>query len=85
MTEFTLKDLVGVLVESAGTDEAVDLGGDIADVAFEDLGYDSLALFNTVGRIEQRIGRALPDDVVVEATTPGALLQVIDETLRQKV
>jgi act minimal PKS acyl carrier protein len=85
MTEFTLKDLVEVLVESAGADEGVDLGADIADTAFDELGYDSLALFNTVGRIEQRIGKALPDDVVGEVGTPGDLLRVIDEALRQKV
>ncbi|WP_328609286.1 acyl carrier protein [Amycolatopsis sp. NBC_00345] len=85
MTEFTLKDLVEVLVECAGADEGVDLGGDIAGVAFDELGYDSLALFNTVGRIEQRIGKALPDDVVGEVATPGDLLRAIDEAMRQKV
>ena len=85
MAKFTLDDLVRLLIECAGEEDGVDLHGDIEDVPFDELGYDSLALFNTVGQIEREIGTPLPDDIVGEATTPRALLAEIDRTLRQKV
>ncbi|MFF2044103.1 acyl carrier protein [Kitasatospora sp. NPDC048239] len=77
MAEFTLDDLISALREAAGSDEGVDLD-DILDVPFEALGYDSLALFNTVNMIERDRGVALPDDVVVEATTPRQLLDAVN-------
>ncbi|MEV7553313.1 acyl carrier protein [Amycolatopsis sp. NPDC089917] len=76
-----LRELTSVLRESAGEEEGVDLDGDILDTPFEQLGYDSLALFNTVGRIERENGISLPDDVVTEATTPRFLLDRVNEAL----
>ncbi|MBV6695864.1 acyl carrier protein [Kitasatospora aureofaciens] len=80
MAEFTLDDLIAVLKEAAGADEGVDLD-DILDVPFTDLGYDSLALFNTVNTIERDRGIALPDETVVEATTPRLLLDAVNRGL----
>ncbi|WP_409491263.1 acyl carrier protein [Amycolatopsis sp. cmx-11-12] len=76
-----LRELTSILRESAGEEEGVDLDGDILDTPFEELGYDSLALFNTVGRIEREMGIALPDDVVAEATTPRFLLDRVNTAL----
>ncbi|WP_406636069.1 acyl carrier protein [Amycolatopsis sp. WGS_07] len=81
MTRFTLEDLTVLLRECAGEDETTGLDGDILDTAFEDLGYDSLALFNTIGRIERERSVALPDDVVVNAKTPRQLLDEINGCL----
>lgn len=81
MAQFSIDDLVALLRECAGVDEEVNLDGDILDVSFEDLGYDSLALYNTVSRIERDLGVELGDDVVTDATTPRALLAVVDEGL----
>lgn len=85
MTELTIDEMVRLLRECAGEDEDVDLDGDILDVAFDDLGYDSLALFNTVSRIERDYGVRLPDEVVVEAHTPRHLLEVINKSLAERV
>ncbi|MFI9275846.1 acyl carrier protein [Kitasatospora sp. NPDC052896] len=82
MAEFTLDDLITVLREAAGADEGVDFD-DILDVPFEDLGYDSLALFNTVNTIERERGIALPDETVVKATTPRMLLDAVNLRLIQ--
>ncbi|GAA0639259.1 acyl carrier protein [Kutzneria viridogrisea] len=79
----SLDDLVILLKECAGEDETVDLTGDILDTEFEDLGYDSLALFNTVGRIERDYEVQLPDGVVGEVTTPRALLGLVNEAIGQ--
>jgi act minimal PKS acyl carrier protein len=83
MSEFTLEYLVKTLRESAGEDEEVNLDGDILDVTFDDLGYDSLALFNTVSRIEREFGISLPDNVVEQAETPRAMLGEINQHIGQ--
>jgi act minimal PKS acyl carrier protein len=83
MPEFTLTELVSALRASAGEDEEVDLDGDVLDVPFDDLGYDSLALFNTVGRIERERGISLSDDVVGQAATPRALISEINAAISQ--
>ncbi|MEU7578556.1 acyl carrier protein [Streptomyces sp. NPDC041068] len=76
----TLDDLRRVLVTSAGEDDGVDLGGDILDVSFEDLGYDSLALMESAAAIERETGVSLSDEAVAEADTPRALLALINST-----
>jgi act minimal PKS acyl carrier protein len=72
-----LDDLRRILREVAGTAQGVDLGGDIADTPFLDLGYDSLSLLETAARIQREYGVRLDDDVLAEATTPRLLLDII--------
>jgi act minimal PKS acyl carrier protein len=81
--QLSLDDLLRFLRECAGEDETVDLTGDILDTGFDDLGYDSLALFNTVGAIERVCDLQLPDGVVSEAKTPRALLTLINDAAGQ--
>ncbi|MGW4940902.1 acyl carrier protein [Actinoplanes sp. NPDC004185] len=85
MAELTLDVLVQLLRECAGEDEAVDLEGDITDAHFDDLGYDSLALFNTVSRIERDFSIKLADDTVAEAKSPRELLAKVNQALAQTV
>ncbi|MEU4575114.1 acyl carrier protein [Nonomuraea sp. ATR24] len=73
----TLDDLRRIMVACAGEDEHVDLGGDILDELFTDLGYDSLALMETAARIETEFGVRIPDEQVAELTTPRALLDFV--------
>ncbi|MBN3931825.1 acyl carrier protein [Streptomyces fenghuangensis] len=77
-TEVTLADLTRMLRESAGEEEGVDLDGDVRDTPFIDLGYDSLALLQVIGQIQREYGIAIPDDAVVDAETPGALLDLVN-------
>lgn len=74
----TLDDLKRILRESAGADEGVDLDGDILDLEFTELGYDSLALMETASRITREYGIALDDDAALAATTPRLLLTVVN-------
>ncbi|MFE2556132.1 acyl carrier protein [Streptomyces sp. NPDC059352] len=78
MARLTLDTLLQILRECAGEEEGVDLGGDILDTPFVELGYDSLALLQATGRIERDLGVALPDDVVAEAETPALLLDLVN-------
>lgn len=79
---FTVDDLLHILKECAGES----LSGDaavLADVTFEELGYDSLALLETAARIEHDLGVALPDEDVTELKTPGAMVALVNELLGQ--
>jgi minimal PKS acyl carrier protein len=76
--EVTFEDLKRILRESAGTDENVDLDGDVLDTDFADLGYDSLALLETAGRIAVEYGITVDDDVATGARTPRGLLEVVN-------
>jgi act minimal PKS acyl carrier protein len=79
--QINLDDLRRILREAAGADEGTDLDAEILDRTFFDLGYDSLALLETAGRIEREYHVALDDAVVVEAETPRALLDVVNAQL----
>ncbi|MER7850402.1 acyl carrier protein [Kitasatospora sp. NPDC096077] len=79
--EFTLEDLKRILREAAGTEEGVDLEGEILDAELAALGYESLALLETTGRIEREYDITLDDSVVTEAKTPRALLELVNEHL----
>lgn len=74
----TIDDLRRILREGAGADENVDLDGDILDVQFAELGYDSLALLETAARVTREFGVKLDDDVATSVTTPRELLAVIN-------
>ncbi|HSV65423.1 MAG TPA: acyl carrier protein [Mycobacteriales bacterium] len=85
MARLTLDTLVRIMRESAGEEEGVDLDGDILDTLFIDLGYDSLALLQTTGRIERDFGIELDDYVLAEAETPRALLELVNADLDELV
>ncbi|MFD4658734.1 acyl carrier protein [Kitasatospora sp. NPDC058444] len=76
-TDFTLSELKRILLEAAGADAEADLDGDILDAEFADLGYESLALLETAGRIEREYGISLDEDAFGEARTPRALIDLV--------
>ncbi|MFC8920330.1 acyl carrier protein [Streptomyces sp. WAC05374] len=79
-----LTDLTALLRECAGEDEGVDLDGDILDVLFIDLGYDSLALLQTTGRIERDFDLVLDEEAIDEADTPRAYLDLVNRALSER-
>ena len=79
--KFTIEDLKSILRECAGEDEGVDLDSHILDTEFEELGYESLAIFETTSRIEREYGISLGDDALNEAGTPRALLDIVNARL----
>ncbi|UJW29407.1 acyl carrier protein [Saccharothrix sp. AJ9571] len=72
----TLDELRNFLRESAGESDLLD--GDILDVEFESLGYDSIALIETVARIGREHGVRLDDDAVTTVRTPRELLDLVN-------
>ncbi|MCE7003248.1 acyl carrier protein [Kibdelosporangium philippinense] len=74
----TIDDLRGLLASCAGEDE---VPGDISDITFEELGYDSLALIETAAALKRDRGVVIPDDLVTEAQTPSELLELINDRI----
>ncbi|MFJ7423930.1 acyl carrier protein [Streptomyces uncialis] len=79
--EFTLDALRTTLLEGAGTDENVDLNGDILDSSFEDLGYESLAMLETAARIEREYTIGLDEEAFAAASTPRLLIRLVNDQL----
>jgi acyl carrier protein len=79
--ELTLDDLRRILRAVAGEAEGAGLDGDILDVTFTDLGYDSLALLETAGQIERERDLQLDESTITEAQTPRQLLTAVTEQL----
>jgi minimal PKS acyl carrier protein len=77
----TLDDLKRILLDAAGADEGIDLSGDVLNVAFDELGYDSLALLEAVNRIQRDYSVQLDDEALAVAETPGALIDLVNEHL----
>lgn len=78
-TQFTLDDLRRILREGCGDSPGLD--GDFAELGFEELGYESLALLETTGRIRREFGVTLDDDTVIAVTTPVELVALVNEHL----
>lgn len=72
---FELTDLMRILRDGAGVEQEVDRGGEILDATFDDLGYDSIALLETAGRITREYGVTMDDNALAGCTT---LRRVID-------
>ncbi|GAA2789656.1 acyl carrier protein [Saccharopolyspora taberi] len=77
--QFGIEDLKRILREGAG--EGADLDGDILDVPFEDLGYESLALLETGSRISREFGVELEETEMTDVDTPRALIDVVNAQL----
>lgn len=73
----TIDDLRRILVTCAGeTDRG--LNGDILDVPFDELGYDSLALLEATARIEQDYGVQIPEDRIADLEVPRQVLELVN-------
>jgi minimal PKS acyl carrier protein len=79
--QLTLDRLRDILERCAGADSDTPVLDDSGiDVTFPDLGYDSLALLNTLGRIEIEYGVRLPDDTFADETlTPRTLIERVNQ------
>jgi act minimal PKS acyl carrier protein len=81
MTPLTLQRLTELIQECGDPDSSatVPLHGDIGDVTFEELGIDSLTLFNTCVEIESSYPVKLSLDDVLAAQTPNGLLDLVNQ------
>lgn len=76
-----LGDLRRIISESAGVSESVDLDGDILDVSFVDLGYDSVALLEITSTVMRQYRIELGEDAE-RAATPREFLTLANAQLQ---
>lgn len=76
--KFTVEDVARVLAAAAGAPEGIAAGSDITDIAFDVLGYDSLALLEASSRIEREFGVALDDSWIADVDTPRGLIRLVN-------
>jgi act minimal PKS acyl carrier protein len=81
MSTFTLAELIRIMRECAGEDDQVDLDGEVAEVDFAELGYDSLALLETAGRVAREWGVSLPDEELSQVRTPAGYVTLVNREL----
>lgn len=83
MTAFTLDQLLAVLDSNLDRDIHIDvpLDASIADVPFDQLGFDSLTLFNTANDIGAEVGANFTFDEVMSSSTPSALVGLVNAKL----
>jgi act minimal PKS acyl carrier protein len=81
MATFTQADLVRVMRAAAGEDESINLDGDILEVTFADLGYDSLAVMETASRVEREYGVTLPEQTMAGIDTPQEFVEFVNDQL----
>ncbi|WP_400564370.1 phosphopantetheine-binding protein [Pseudomonas aeruginosa] len=79
MQNLEIKALMEFLRDSGEQDEAfqVSITEEHADLLFEDLGFDSLALLNVVEHLRQRHRLDITYDIAVTAKTPRELLRLL--------
>jgi act minimal PKS acyl carrier protein len=81
MSTLTIEELKTVLIACAGEDEAIQSNADITDISFGDLGYDSLALMETVTRIARERGINVPEEEILDFDTPRDVLEAINRLI----
>ncbi|MEU7171964.1 MULTISPECIES: acyl carrier protein [Micromonospora] len=80
MPLLTPDDMFRLLRAAGGEPEGTELTEDALDVAFDDLGYDSLALLEVSTRVEREFGVQLADEIIVELRTPRAFVEHVNGT-----
>ncbi|PKV93960.1 act minimal PKS acyl carrier protein [Amycolatopsis echigonensis] len=81
MSKFTIEELTGLMRSCAGEADSTTLTGDILDVSFADLGYDSLALLEISAYVRREFGVTIPEDVITELDTPRQYVDYVSAEL----
>lgn len=81
MSELDSTTLLDLLARNVGDDEPISNVEQTLDIAFGLLGFDSLTVLKTIGRIEREYRITLPDNVLSTLRTPRQLLAKVNEEL----
>ena len=77
--QFTMDDLVEIMLTSIGLDDGVDLEGEHAEEQFTEIGYDSLALLELAAQIQHRFGVHIPDEAALDKMrTPREAVEYVN-------
>jgi act minimal PKS acyl carrier protein len=78
-TTITMDDLTRIITVSAGVDDGMQFTAETMDVPLCDLGYDSLALLETVSRIQREHGITLDESAASGDLTAAQLLATVNQ------
>jgi act minimal PKS acyl carrier protein len=81
MAEFRLNDLIEIMREAAGEAEDITLDETSAEVDFDELGYDSLALMATSNLVEKRFGVLVPEEELGQTRTLTEFVELVNRQL----
>ncbi|SEK75603.1 acyl carrier protein [Streptacidiphilus jiangxiensis] len=81
MSAFTLDEFRRIVELTLGDAEADSLSESSLDTQFEDLGYDSLAVYEMVVRIQDDYPVTISDEELDGLKTPAALIAHVDGAL----
>jgi minimal PKS acyl carrier protein len=81
MTRLSLDELKRIMQSCAGADESVDLTQDVAEMSFEELGYDSLAVIEVTTRLAQRFDIRIPEADSGILDTPARMVDYVNGKL----
>jgi act minimal PKS acyl carrier protein len=74
----SIDDLRSIIIACAGGGDEDALHGDISDVSFDELGYDSLALIEMAATLQREHGVVISDEQVTVVRSPSELLTLIN-------
>ena len=80
MRQFTIDDLWKVLHASAGASEHPP-SDETADLSFDELGYDSLAILELTSRLERDYGVQLSDEEAAGLRTPRQVTELVNDRI----
>jgi minimal PKS acyl carrier protein len=81
VSTFTLDEFITIMRECAGEDESINLSGEIDEVDFEELGYDSLALMEAASWVQRSYHLVFPEDELARVRTPAAFVTLVNQRL----
>lgn len=77
-SRFDFGDLSRILKDCAGVEPEDAFDGEALDATFDELGYDSVILMETLARITREYRVTLEDDAVTGDTTPRRLIDLVN-------
>ncbi|MDX2297301.1 MULTISPECIES: acyl carrier protein [Streptomyces] len=83
MDRLTTDRLMEILRECAGDGDATETDRSPEDIEFASLGYDSLAMLETLSRLEREFGVALDEQEFAAAGTPAELTTLVNRVLAE--
>lgn len=81
MKEFVLPDLERVMAACVGTENVGSLDAAALDTPFDELGLDSLAVYEVVTRLQDELSLSISDDEIETSRTPRLLIELVNDRL----
>jgi act minimal PKS acyl carrier protein len=85
MKQLDLPELLRIMRECAGEDEALASSGDVARTDFASLGYDSLALMETATKVARDYDVDIAEDELASVRTPAEFIKIVNDRLAAPV